>query len=536
MVVYTEDVQGVSLALEEQAIAVFPRENARGGTDTQRLAGSWKKPVVLLCAVVLVTSTALIAFRYRSAADKSLPPQIKSIAVLPLKNLSDPANEYFSEGMTDSLINALSKVRDLKVISRASLMRFQGKDADPREIGKQLGVMSVLEGSVRKSGESVRVAVRLVSVEDGHVLWAIDTNERALGDVFALQDEIASNVVAGLKVNLTGEGAQRFGRRYTESIEAYQLYLKGRYFWNKRTAESLQKSIDYFEQALKTDPRYTLAYVGLADSYLVLKSLSLITPQEAHLKVEAALNSALQIDDTLGEAHKSLAWLRFSYDWNWSGAEQEFRRAIELEPNDATTHQWYAEYLSAMGRLEESLAEIGRAQQLEPPSPIINVIAAQTYFFGRRYDQAIDQCRKTLELDPNFYIAHDYLAWSLEKKGLYDEAIAAIKKARQLEDTPLQLYELGNAFAIAGKKAEALNVLRVVAENSKRDHAAPQHFYRRARIYSAMADLDSAFARLDQAFEAREENLVWLRVDPHLDNLRSDPRFTRLVQRMKFSP
>jgi TolB-like protein/DNA-binding winged helix-turn-helix (wHTH) protein/Tfp pilus assembly protein PilF len=493
----------------------------------------WLMRLVVGVVVAVAGLSVFTIYRDRAVTQTSTTP-IRSIAVLPLKNLSDdPANEYFSDGMTDSLISALSEITDLKVSSRSSLNRFNGKELDPREVGRQLGVAAVLEGSVRKSSTSVRVAVRLVSVEDGRVLWSRDTNERALGDVFALQDEIARNVADGLKLNLSGDRAEKISRRYPNSVEAYQLYLKGRYFWNKRTEESLLKSVEYFQQAIAMDQDYAMAYVGLADSYLVLKSLSLITAKEAHLRVGDALQRALEIDDRLGEAHKSLAWVRFAYDWKWSEAETEFKRAIELQSNDATTHQWYAEFLSSMGRVDESLAEIRRAQQLEPASPIINVIAAQIYFFGRQYDQAIEQCHKTLELDPNFYIAHDYLGWSYEKKGMYEEAIAALKKARQIENTPLQLCELGTAYAGSGNKEGARMVIREIVEGSDR-RLAPRHSYRLARIYSALHEAGPAFEWLEKAFNEREENLVWLKVDPHLDNLRSDPRFSDVMRRIGF--
>jgi Tfp pilus assembly protein PilF len=261
--------------------------------------------------------------------------------------------------------------------------------------------------------------------------------------------------------------------------------------------------------------------VGLADSYLVLKSLSLITSQEARTSVEAPLRRALEIDDRLGEAHTSLAWVRFAYDWDWPAAEREFRRATELQPNHATTHQWYAEYLAAMGRFDESRAEIGRALELEPASPIINVIAAQIQFYARQYDRVIEQCRRTLELAPDFYIAHDYLGWAYRQKGMYD--------------TPLQLCEIGHSYAAAGNQREARKALREVIEGSRRKHS-PRHSYRLARIHAALGERDAAFEWLEVAFEEREENLVWLSVDPHLDPLRADPRFAVLVRRMGFAP
>lgn len=543
----TESIEKVGLVEQEEAEEcrdmcgeAQPSEGPRFRSSARSGLRHFGRNVTLAAASVgLVLATAAVfVYRQRVASlDRgSARAPIRSIAVLPLKNLTDdPSNEYFSDGMTESLITALSRVGDLNVISRGSVIRFRGNEVDPEQVGKRLGVAAVLEGSVRKGPDSVRVAVRLVSVEDGRVLWVSDTHERALGDIFALQDEIARDVVAELRVNLSGEGSQQLTRKYTQNIVAYQAYWKGRYFWNKRTEASLQKSIEYFEQAIHADPSYALAYVGLADAYLVLKSLSLVTPQEAQVKVEMALKRALEIDDTLGEAHTALAWMKFTYDRKWPDAEREFRRAIELQPNDATTHQWYAEYLSAMGRFDESLEEIRRAQQLDPPSPIINVIAAQIYFYGRRYEEAIEQCNKTLELDPDFYIAHDYLGWAYVRKGMYEEALAAVKRAKEIEDTPLQSLEIAHVEAAFGNKENSRKALREVLESSKRNQA-PQHSYRVARIYAALWEPDAAFEWLEMAVSEREEMLVWLNVDPHVDNLRQDPRFADLLRRVGFTP
>jgi TolB-like protein/DNA-binding winged helix-turn-helix (wHTH) protein/Tfp pilus assembly protein PilF len=507
---------------------------AFGHLFPNRLSAVAATSCVILAVGVLVVA-GVKEYRQRSTPVAEASPAIHSIAVLPLDDLTDdPANEYFSDGMTESLITALSRVQDLKVVPRGSVMRFKGAKIDPGDAGRQLGVAAVVEGSVRKSAEWVRVAVRLVSVEDGRVLWARDTRERLLGDIFALQDEIARGVVAELRLNLDSARVPQLARKHTDNIEAYQAYLKGRYFWNKRTESGLLKGIEYFQQAIQADRRYALAYVGLADSYLVLKSLSLITPQQAHEQVEPALMRALAIDDTLGEAHASLAWASFAYAWNWPEAERQFRRAIELQPNDATTHQWYAEFLSAMGRHGESLAEIRRAQQLDPPSPIINVIAAQVHFFARQYDQAIDQSRKTLELDAHFYIAHDYLGWALNQKGMYKEALAAVQQAQAIEDTPLQLCEVGQVHAAAGDRERAQAVLRDVIARS-RQLRTPRHAYRIARIHAALRDADAAFSWLERAFAERDEMLVWLKVDPHFDNLRPDSRFARLLQRIGFA-
>lgn len=491
--------------------------------------------VVGIAAVaVLLGLSALLVYRAQLGRLASDPAPIRSIAVLPLKNLTnEPSNDYLSEGVTESLITALSRVRDLKVISRDSVIRLMGEERDPEQVGSRLGVAAVLEGSVRKGDESVRVAVRLVSVDDGRVLWARDTHERAIGDIFALQDEIAREVVQELRVHLDRQQALDLARTYTDNVAAYQAYLKGRYFWNKRTEAGLYKSIDYFTEAVHADPDYALAYVGLANAYLVLKSFTLITTQEARARVDAALTKALAIDETLGEAHTALAWMRFTYDWKWEEAEREFRRAIELQPNDATTHQWFAEFLTAMGRVEESIAEIRRAQELDPPSPIINTIAAHVYFYARRYDAAIEQCQRALELEPDFFVAHEYLGWAYMRKGMHEAARAALIRAQEIEDTPLQRLDISHAEAESGNIEGARRALHDVMASLERSRG-PRHAYRMARIHSTLRERDAAFERLEDAFDEREEALVWLKVDPHLDDLRSDPRFADLLVRVGF--
>ena len=444
----------------------------------------------------------------------------------------DPANEYFSDGVTESLLTSLSKIDGLKVISRGSVFRFKGQEVDPREVGKQLNVAAVLEGSVRRDENSVRVAVRLVSAEDGRVLWASETYERTLRDIFALQDEIARQVTTGLRFKLSGENAQQLTRRYTDNVEAYQLYLKGRFFWNKRTQEGLRKGIEYFEQAIKLDPSYALAYAGLADSYNVMGSLGLIKPQEEYAKVEAAACKALEIDETLSEAHTALAWVRFQ-QWDWTGAEAEFKRAIELNPNYATAHQWYAEYLTAMARFDEALAEIGRAQQIDPTSLVINTIVAQTYLNARQYDEAIEQCHKTLELDPSFELAYIYLGNAYIEKGMYEEALAEYQKAKQLEGTPAMLALTGITYARSGNREGARRALHELMAVSKQKYDPSFNI---ARIYANLGDRDEAFKWLEKLFDERSGALIFLKVDPQLDKLRTDPRFTDLVRRVGLTP
>lgn len=457
-----------------------------------------------------------------------LPAPIRSLAVLPLRNLTDdPANEYFSDGITESLITSLSKIDGLTVISSGSVFRFKGREIDPREVGRQLGVAAVLEGSVRRDENSVRVAVRLVSAEDGRVLWASETYERTLRDIFALQDEIARQVATGMKFKLSGEDSQHLTRRYTDNVEAYQLYLKGRFFWNKRTPEGLRKGIEYFEQAIKLDPNYALAYAGLADSY-ALHDLYVKGAQAKDYfpQARAAAQQALEIDSSLAEAHTSLAYVKYYYDWDWSSAEDEFKRAIELNPNYATAHQWYAEYLFYMERFDESLAEINRAHELDPLSLVINAELGSPYFYMRQYDQAMEKYRKALEMDPHFPLAPYYLALCYQQKSMYDEAVNVLGVGKDVSVT------LGYIYAVSGRKREARNMLNRIMEISKQRYFSP---YLLAIVYSGLGDKDHAFQWLEKAYEDRDERLVMLKVDQHLDSLRPDPRFADLMRRVGLS-
>jgi TolB-like protein/Tfp pilus assembly protein PilF len=451
---------------------------------------------------------------------------IRSLAVLPLKHLTDdPASDYFSDGITESLMASLSRIDGLKVISRSSAFRFKGQEIDPREVGKQLCVAAVLEGSVLRDENSVRVAVRLVSTGDGRVLWASDSYERNLSDILDLQDEIARQVAAGMRFKLDGENTQQLTRRYTEDVEAYQLYLRGRFFWNKRTPEGLRKGIEHFEQAIKLDPNYALAYAGLADSYALLGLYSgglqpKLQPKDYFPQAKAAAQKALELDDTLAEAHTSLAYARYYYDWDWAGAEAEFKRAIALNPNYATAHQWYGEYLFYMQRFDESLAQINRAHELDPFSLVINYELASPYFYMRRYDQAIKKYREAMEMDPHFPLASYYLAVCYEQKGMFDEAINTFGNEKGSASTTL-----GHIYAVSGRRREAQNILHVLMK-------APKSPYLIARVYAGLDDKDQAFAWLEKAYEDRDERLVMLKVDQLLDSLRPDPRFQDLLRRV----
>ena len=447
--------------------------------------------------------------------------------MLPFKPIStEGRDETLELGMADALITKLSNISRLVVRSTSSVRKYTGLEPDPVAAGRELRVESVLEGNVQRVGDRIRVTARLVSVEDGRAFWTYQCDENCT-DIFAVQDSISEKIAGALALKLTGEERILLAKRYTQNMEAYQLYIRGRFFWNKRTGEGLKKAIDYFQQAIERDPNYALAYAGLADSYNVLMSLGLIPPQDAYAKVEAAATEALKIDDTLAEAHASLAWLRFE-KWDWPGAEKAFKRAIELNPNYATAHQWYAEYLTARGRFDEAIAEIRRAQQIEPASLIINAILAQTYWFAGQYDEAIEQCRRTLEMDPNFELTHEYLGRAYTQKGMYEEAIAEFKKETQL-GAQGTWAEMGITYARSGNRGKALKALGELDALSKRMYFSP---YLVAGIYAGLGEKEQAFKWLQRSYDGHEVWLTWLKVDPVLDSLRSDPRFQDLLRRV----
>jgi tetratricopeptide (TPR) repeat protein len=366
------------------------------------------------------------------------------------------------------------------------------------------------------------------------VLWVDDTHDRALGDIFALQDEIARGMAAGLKVQLTEEGERKLGRRYTGDLEAYELYLRGRFFWNKRTEEGLLKSIEHFEQAIARDPRYALAYAGLADSYAVFNLYSSAQLKDASPRAKAAAERALALDDTLAEAHATLGVLKQQYDWDWPGAEREFRRAIELDPNYATAYQYYSEHLALLGRTEESISYIRRAHELDPLSLIINTEVGFPYLCARRCEEALEHYRRALEMDPNFHLALFFAARCHVLEGELEEAIAVSRRAVDLSDgSSLTLGGLGYVYAAAGERARAREVLRELMDRSERRHVSP---YLVATLHAGLGEHDRAFAWLEKAYEERDYLLVMLKVDPRLDTLRREARFASLLRRVGLSP
>jgi serine/threonine-protein kinase len=455
---------------------------------------------------------------------------IDSLAILPFVNVSgNPETEYLSDGMTESIINSLAQVPKLKVMARSTVFRYKGGDHDPQEVGHTLGVRAVLSGRIQTLGERLVISTELVDVAEGTQLWGEKYN-RQLSDIFSVQDEMAQEISGKLRLKLSGEEQKRLTKRHTENTEAYQLYMKGRYFWNKRTQEGLQKGMDFFRQAIDLDPNYALAYAGLADSYSFLGLHRVVAPAEILPQAKAAAQKALAIDDSLAEAHTSLAYVKMIYDWDWRATEKEYKRSLKLNANDALTHSYYAQYLAALGRLDEAVREMKRAQELDPLSAIINALVAYMFLLNRRYDETFEQLRKTLILDPDFFWIHTGLGWLYEQRGMYGEAIAAHRKSVQLTKGSMgTLAALGRAYALSGETQEAHKILNDLTDESQHRYVVPFDI---ATIYAGLGQTDEAFAWLEKAFEARYGWLIWLNVEPRWDALRPDPRFADLVRRI----
>jgi len=455
----------------------------------------------------------------------------KSIAVLPFENLSrDPDNAYFAEGIQDEILTRLAKVADLKVISHTSTQRYKSSPDNLPQIAKELGVANILEGSVQKSQDQVRVNVQLINAATDAHLWA-DSFDRKLIDIFAVESEIAAKIADILKAKLTGAEQHAISMQPTRNTEAYQLYLKGRYFWNKRTGPDLQKAIDYFKQAIEKDPGYALAYVGLGDSYILLSGFGAARPQDSFPLAEAAAKKALEIDDNVAEAHTTLGFSLCVHHLDFAGSIREFERAIALNPNYATAHHWFGDGpLLAVGQFDRAIAEGKRALELDPLSVIITADLGADFLVARRYDEAIEQFHKAIDLDPRFYYAHWNLAQALEMKGDLRAALTEYKKAVELDDDPFVLALLGQAYAKLGQRDEALKILAQLPQIAAHRYV-PSYSY--ALLHMALGEKGKAVEWLERSYqEGAGLDVIFLKVDPMLDPLQKEPRFQALVAKV----
>jgi len=457
-----------------------------------------------------------------------------SLAVLPLDNLtSDPKQDYFADEMTEELITQFSKLGDLKIISRTSVMQYKGTRKSLPQIASELLVDAVVEGAVQLVGNRVRITAQLVdAVTDEHI-WA-ETYDRELSDVLLLQSEVARDIAKQIDVKLTPQQQQRLQAGAHPVVpEAYQSYLLGRFYWDKRTAAGLAKSGQYFQEAINKDPNYGLAYSGLSDYYAFLTLIGgpeILPPNQAMTQSKTAAMKAVQLDDSVAETHTSLAHVLHNYDWDFVGAEREFRRAIELNPNYATAHHLYSHYLMQVGRTEESLKEASLAQQLDPLSPFINNGLARQYYLSRQYDKAISQCQVGLQIDPTYLPARIQLGLAYEQKGMLKEAISELEQARDLAKTlPMAHALLAHAYATAGRRGDALTELNVLNNMKSARYVPPSYF---AIVAVALGDKNEAFGYLQKSYQDRSEQILYLGVEPLVDPLRSDPRFDQLLQRV----
>lgn len=452
---------------------------------------------------------------------------IDSLAVLPLVNVGgDPELAYLCDGVAESLINTLSSTPHLRVMARNTVFRYREQDADARQIGRGLDVRAVLVGRLLRRGRRLVVSVELVNAEDGAQLWGARF-AHDYANLLALEEEIAREIMAGLRLKLTGAERTRLSKRYTEVAEAYQLFLKGRYLWNKRSSRHMREAVRYFEQAISLDPHYALAYVGLADTYNLLRTSGALPPHESIPAIRQLLQRALELDEELADAHATLGYIKVSYDWDWEGALSEFRRALELNPNCVTARQWHALYLRARGRFEEAIHEMQSAQRLDPLSPSTGAGLGATYYCARQYDRAVAALQGVLELAPDSTRALALLGLVYVEKEMHDEAIAAGLKLNALCDDAEASALLGFIYAMAGRAPDARRLLDRLTALAGHNYVEPSYF---ALVHIGLGQLDEAFGWLELASRSRDEDLIMSGVDPRLDRLRPDPRFARLLK------
>jgi DNA-binding winged helix-turn-helix (wHTH) protein/TolB-like protein/Flp pilus assembly protein TadD len=524
------DVEDLIVEKHARAHIVVEHEESEGVGEAKSLAlrPALRSPsAIILSAGVALIALLTLAIWFRPTNKSS--PTINSLAVLPFQAAGVAAgDEYLGLGMADALITRLSNLNQLAVRPTSAVRQYVNQTTATVAAGRALRVDAVLEGNIRRLADRVRVTVQLVRTSDGQPLWAGKFDEQ-LTDLFAVEDSISAKVVEALTLKLTREQRQLLAKRYTENTEAYQAYLKGRYYWDKRSLEGYRKGSEFFERAIAIDPNYALAYAGLADC-LVFGGLFAPKPTEQMLKAETAAKRALALDDLLAEAHTSLAFIKERFYWDRAGAVQAYQRALQLDPSYATAHDWYGLYLAEEGRLAEAQAELKRAQELDPLSPVLNMDLAWAFVLARQYEQAVAECRKAIELEPNFVLAHAMLGTAYKQQGAPEQMLAAVQKAVELAGRqPRSLTWLASAYVRSGRIAEARELLGQLETQTKQGLLLPYHL---AAVYASLGEREQAFAQLEQAYADRSSWLVWLKVDPSLESLRADPRFADLQRRV----
>lgn len=492
--------------------------------DTGQLARIKRTPVfAMLAGVVVIGIIGLVYFTGWGKAENA--SAIQSIAVLPfIDESADPDAQYINDKIAESLINSLSKLPQLRVVPRSVVAGYKGKEIDPRKVGQELNVRAVVTGRMRRHGDIISIQADLIDLENVAQLWGQHYDHK-LSDVLLVQDDISRDIFENLRLKLNVEEKKQ--------LEAYRLYLKGRNAWNKRTGDALQQAIEFFNQAIAIDPNYGAAYAGLADCYNMLVVYGRLQPKEGFPKAKEAAVRALEIDESSAEAHTSMAFIKFRWDWDRTAAEREFQTAIKLKPAYAPAHQWYSSYLIAVERYDEAIAEAKRTEELEPLSFVASSHLGWIYYLAGQNDKAIEQCRKILELDPSSFPARRYLGLAYEAKGMYTEAIAEFQTGVKLSGSPLMLGLLGHAFAVSGKTEEAKQVLNDLQQLQGQRYVSP---YTVAAIHAGLGDHEQAFKWLDTAVEARDIWLMNLKVDPVFAKMRSNRRFTDLLARLRLRP
>jgi serine/threonine protein kinase/TolB-like protein/Tfp pilus assembly protein PilF len=497
---------------------------------TPKSSVPWRKPAWIAAAVVCVL-LLIVVLLPRNWRDRLLggPGRIRSIAVLPFLNAgADPNIEYLADGVTEGIIGSLSRVPDLRVMARSTVFSYKGREINAQKVGKELNVDAVLMGRVAQRGDTLTIQTDLVGVSDGSELWG-DQFNRKVSDLIAMQGDIAKEIYDNLRPRLTGGEATQVAKHDTENAEAYQLYLQGLFYWNKWTEEGFRKAIDYFNQAVEKDPNYAQAYAGLADTYNFLGESGYMAPHQVWQNAKSAAMQAVKLDDSLPEAHISLALVRESYDWDWNGAESEFKRAIQLNSNSASGHQWYGDFLMRMGRFDEARMELKKAQDLDPLSLLTNTSLGRLLYFTRQYDAAAQQLTKTLDMDAKFVPAQHAIESAYAQNGKYREAIAQRQKVLTLSGNPDLAATIGEDFRMSGYPGVMKSWLAGLMEVSKRGYVSP---YNIAQIHAQLGDKNQTLASLEQAYNQRDSNLTYVKVEPAFDEIRSEPQFQQLVQRL----